>query len=74
MIKRRLFALVLAVGAVALAKPQEASAVDTLFVTAYYADGAKTQLVGQQWHGCGQPAGSWGIQTNSKTLFFTPCN
>ncbi len=46
---------------------------DNLIVTAYFSDPAKTQLIGQQWHGCGQPAGSWGTLQGYRTLYFTPC-
>ena len=74
MIKHRLLALALAIGAVTLLKPQEASAVDSLVVIAYYSDGTKTTLVGQHWHGCGQPSGNWGIQTTNRTLHFPPCS
>ena len=74
MIKRRLFILALAIGTLSVARPHKADAVDTLFVTAYYSDIAKKHLVGQWWHGCGQPSGHWGIQTEDSTLHFTPCN
>jgi Family of unknown function (DUF6289) len=46
---------------------------DSLFVTAYFSDGAKTHLVGQKWHGCGQPAGQWGIVTSNSKMFFPAC-
>ncbi|MEV0131614.1 DUF6289 family protein [Dactylosporangium sp. NPDC050688] len=40
---------------------------------AYYADAGKTQLIGQSWTGCGQPAGSWGVTSGIRQVFFTPC-
>ena len=45
----------------------------TLFVTAYYADSAKTVLIGQKWSGCNQPSGSWGTTSNIINYYFTPC-
>jgi hypothetical protein len=46
---------------------------DSLFVTAYYSSASKTELVGQKWHGCGQPSGSWGATTPWFTVFFPAC-
>lgn len=46
---------------------------NTLSVIAYYSDASKTQLVGQKWSGCGQPAGSWGTTTPYVNLFFPAC-
>jgi hypothetical protein len=46
---------------------------NNLIVIAYYSDSAKTQVIGQSWSGCGQPAGSWGVTSNIRNLFFTPC-
>jgi hypothetical protein len=46
---------------------------DTLFVTAYYSTASKTTLVGQAWHGCGQPSGSWGTTTPYRNFFFPAC-
>jgi hypothetical protein len=45
----------------------------SLFVTAYFSDAARTHLVGQKWHGCGQPPGQWGVENQNFKLFFTPC-
>ncbi len=46
---------------------------DTLLVVAYFADSARTQLIGQRWSGCGQPSGSWGTLAGYSTIYFTPC-
>ena len=46
---------------------------DTLLVVAYFADAARTHLVGQRWSGCGQPSGSWGTLAGFTTVYFTPC-
>ena len=74
-IKKALFAVALATMALALSPPaaQAIPTGETLVVFAYFSDSAKTHLVGQKWHGCGQPSGSWGIQTNLFTVFFPAC-
>ena len=79
MIRRSLLAL-LVTGAVIAGTTAPAGAIpppppggDLLIVFAYYADAAKTQLVGQSWTGCGQPAGSWGVTSGIRQVFFTPC-
>ena len=46
---------------------------DNLIVFAYFSSPSKTTLVGQQWTGCGQPGGSWGVTSPYRTLYFTPC-
>lgn len=75
MFKRGLIAVAIAIGVLAAsAVPAQAIPVgDNLVVIAYYSNASKTVLVGQQWSGCGQPSGSWGITTNFRNLFFTPC-
>ena len=76
--KNGLFALALAAGAlVVTSAPARAIPLpppgDSLFVTAYYSDAAKTQLVGQKWSGCGQPSGSWGTTTQYFNIFWPAC-
>jgi Family of unknown function (DUF6289) len=75
MIKRRLFALALVLAALSFAdRPAEAIPPGpTLLVIAYYADAAKTQLIGQAWSGCNRPSGSWGTTSGINNVFFTPC-
>lgn len=79
MIRRTLLAL-LATGALVAGAATPAGAIpppppggDLLIVFAYYADAGKTQLIGQSWTGCGQPAGSWGVTSGIRQVFFTPC-
>lgn len=73
--RNALFAVALATGTLAVtAGPARAIPPgNTLFVTAYYSDASKTQLVGQKWSGCGQPSGSWGTTTAFSSLFFPAC-
>lgn len=77
---RRTFLALLVTGAVIAGAATPAGAIpvpppggDLLIVFAYYADLEKTQLVGQSWTGCGQPAGSWGVTSGIRQVFFTPC-
>ncbi|MET7422689.1 DUF6289 family protein [Dactylosporangium sp. NPDC005555] len=79
MIRRTLLAL-LVTGTVLAGAATPAAAIpvpppggDLLIVFAYYADAAKTQIIGQTWHGCGQPSGSWGATSGIREVFFTPC-
>ncbi len=83
MFRRTITSFVLAATAVfAAAVPVAASPTlpppgpETLWVTAYYSTAAKTptQLVEQRWHGCGQPAQSWGVVTPHATVFHPPCS
>ncbi|MEV6243371.1 DUF6289 family protein [Lentzea sp. NPDC051838] len=46
---------------------------DRLVVINYYDDYRHDDLVGQVWFGCGQPRGSWGVQTNDATLHTVSC-
>jgi hypothetical protein len=75
MIKRVLVAVTLTLGMIGVsAAPARAIPPgDNLIVFAYFSNPSKTTLVGQAWHGCGQPSGSWGTTSPYRTLYFTPC-
>ena len=75
MLRRVLVAMTLAITCVVVsAMPAQAIPPgDSLIVIAYFSDPAKTNLIGQQWSGCGQPSGSWGTLSGYRTLYFTPC-
>ncbi|MFK3984369.1 DUF6289 family protein [Micromonospora sp. NPDC050397] len=75
MLRRGLVAALLAAGLLAAtsAPAQAIPPGESLIVIAYYSDAAKTQVIGQQWQGCGQPPGSWGTLAGYRTVFFTPC-
>jgi hypothetical protein len=75
MLRRTLVAVLLAAGLLAAtAVPAQAIPPgESLIVFAYFADSARTQLIGQSWSGCGQPSGSWGTLSGYRTLYFTPC-
>ncbi|HEU4422577.1 MAG TPA: DUF6289 family protein [Pilimelia sp.] len=75
MLRRAILALAFAAGALALS-PAAAQAIppgDTLTVIAYFSGPDRQTLVGQKWHGCKQPSGSWGTTSPYVTLFFPPC-
>jgi len=75
MFKRALTAVITVAATVAIA-PTPAQAIppgDTLTVIAYYSDSSRQHLVGQQWSGCGQAAGQWGVATGYRQLFFPYC-
>jgi hypothetical protein len=75
MFKRTLAGIAVIAAAVAIA-PSPAQAIppgDTLMVIAYFNDSAHHQLIGQQWSGCGQPAGQWGATSGFRQLYFPAC-
>jgi hypothetical protein len=75
MLRRGLLVLALSAGLIGLgsAPAQAIPPGNNLIVVAYFADAARTHLIGQRWSGCGQPAGSWGTLSGYSTLYFTPC-
>ncbi|WP_329109477.1 hypothetical protein OG792_12000 [Micromonospora sp. NBC_01699] len=75
MLRRGLVAALLAAGLLAAtaAPVQAIPPGESLIVLAYFSDPEKTQIIGQQWYGCGQPPGSWGVLGGYRTLYFTPC-
>jgi hypothetical protein len=75
MLRRGLLAVMFIFAAVvASAAPAQAFETgDRLVVIAYFSDHTKTTLVGQQWHGCGQPPGSWGVTSPIRELHLPPC-
>ncbi len=63
MLKRVLFAVAFAAGALLVAVTPAQAAVPTIqpgdnLVVAYFSDSTKHTLVGQQWHRCNQPSGA----------------
>lgn len=75
MIKKALLALSLVAATLVGSKPAAAipPGGNVLVVVAYFADAAKTQIIGQWWSGCDRPPGSWGVTTGLNTVYFTPC-
>jgi len=75
MFRRALTALAMIVATVAIA-PTPAQAIppgDSLVVIAYYSDSSRQHLIGQQWSGCGQAPGGWGVTTGYRQLSFPAC-
>jgi len=77
MLKRGILAVAIAAGILGFV-PTAAQAIppgDNLIVFAYFdgPDQNNRHLVGQKWHGCKQPSGSWGVQTGYFEMHFPPC-